>query len=118
MIQQRFVALDISLAEKIVERHVTQAQQVADIPVVALRQILQLQFVDQVVDVPVVVVAQVPQVHVVMKTAEIPQLQVDDKVVDVPVVLVVPVSQVRVVKKTVEDHSFRSWRKPLRSQSC
>ena len=63
-----------------------------------------LQVDDKVVDVPVVVVAQVPQVHVVMKTAEIPQLQV--KVVDVPVVLVVlvvPVPQVRVVKKTVED---------------
>ena len=83
---------------------------VVDIPVVAQKQISmiltvhQLQVDDKVVDFPVVVVAQVPQVHVVMKTAEIPQLQV--KVVDVPVVLVVPVPQVRVVKKTVEDSQF------------
>ena len=112
---------DISLAEKIVERPVTQTQQavntdvqhvvntveaemsvtqfndkVVDIPVVARREVSQLQFDDH-----VVLVVQVPRVCAVKKTAEIPQLPV----VDVPVVLVVqaPLVQVRVVKKTVED---------------
>ena len=120
----------IPLTEKIVEKPIIQEKinqvtkhveipelqfndKVVDNPVVAQRQISmetvqknieipQLQHCDEVVDVPaVLVVAQIPQVHVVMKTAEIPQLQV--KVVNVPVVLVVPVPQVRVGKKTVED---------------
>ena len=123
---------DISLTEKIVERPVTQTQQavntdvqhvvntveaemsvtqfndkVADIPVVARREVSQLQHLDQVVDVPaVLVVEQVPHVHVVAKTAEIPQLQVTGKVTDVLVVSVVQVPRVWVVKKTVEDPQF------------
>ena len=55
------------------------------------------------VDVPaVLVVEQVPHVHVVAKTAEIPQLQITDKVTDVPVVSVVQVPRVCAVKKTAE----------------
>ena len=114
---------------------------VADNPVVAQRQIStvrtiqkttenpQLQCADHVNDVPAVVVAQVSQVHVetktvgitqlqpvaqvprvlvVEKTTEIPQFQVADKVVDVPVV--------SVVKRQSRSHSFRSWRKSLKSQ--
>ena len=86
---------------------------VADIPVVAQRQIcvnqevqktiedLQLQYTDGVVDVPAVLVVLVPQVQVVEK-AEIPQFQVADKVVDVPVVSVVQVPRVCAVKMTAE----------------
>ena len=40
--------------------------------------------------------------HVVAKTAEIPQLQITDKVIDVPVVSVVQVPRVCAVKKTAE----------------
>ena len=116
--EQTIETPDITLGEKIVDGPVTQTQQVVNTRVqhvVPLLQIVKktvevlevplLQFNDKVVDIPVVVVAQVPQVHVVMKTAEIPQLQV--KVVDVPVVLVVPVPQVRIVKKTVEDSQLQ-----------
>ena len=71
---------------------------VVDIPVVALRQISQMQVDDEVVDVPVVSVVQVPRVCAVNKTAEIPQLPV----VDVPVVVVAQVPQVHVEMKTVE----------------
>ena len=83
---------------------------VADIPVVAQRQIfvnqevqktiedLQLQYTDGVVDVPAVLVVLVPQVQVVEK-AEIPQFQVADKVVDVP------------VESVVQPHSCCSERK-------
>ena len=75
---------------------------VVGIPVVAPRQISQLQVDDKAVDVPAVFVVLVPQVHVVEKTAEIPQLQVADKVVDVPVVLVVQAPLVHFMAKTVQ----------------
>ena len=76
---------------------------VVDIPVVALRQISQMQVDDEVVDVPVVSVVQVPRVCAVKNTAEIPQLLV----VDVPVVVVEQVPHVHVVEKTVEDPQFQ-----------
>ena len=125
-IQQRLVEQtdetpDISLAEKIVEKPVTQTQgitqqvvntrvqhvvdtvktvevpvlqfidKVSDIPVVALRQIPKLQHTDQVVDVPAVLVVLVPQVQVVAETAETPQLLLDAQV-----------PHLQVVEKTVQ----------------
>ena len=71
---------------------------VVDIPVVARREVSQL----QVIDVPVVLGVQASQSQAVAETAEIPQLQVTDQVVDVPVVVVAQVPQVHVETKTVE----------------
>ena len=135
-IQQRFVeqvdeTQDISLAVKIVERPVTQTQQVVNTSVqqvgdtVIQEEINQvtrhveippLQFTDKVADILVVAQKQISMVLTVQKSIEISQLQITDKVTDVPVVSVVQVPRVWVVKKTVEAHSLRSLRKPLRTQ--
>ena len=92
---------DISLAEKIVERLVTQTQgktqQVVNTRVQHVVnaektiEIPQLKFADLVVDVFAVSVVQVPHVQVVERTVEIPQ-QLSD----------VQVSQLQVVTETVE----------------
>ena len=135
-IQQRFVeqadeTSDISLAVKIVERPVTQMQQVANTSVqqvvdtVIQEEINQvtrhveippLQFTDKVADIPVVAQKQISMVLTVQKSIEISQLQITDKVTDVPVVSVVQVPRVWVVKKTVEDSQFEIVEKPLRTQ--
>ena len=76
---------DISFAEKIVEKLVTQL----------------LQFIDEVVDIPVVAMRQTQSFQ---KTIELSQLQVADKVSDVPVVLVV-----QPVKTTPHKTIFAVW---------
>ena len=90
-IQQRLAeqtvdTLEISLAEKIVERAVTQTQQVVNTSV------------QQVVD-AVKVEKRVIQEEINQVTRQ-DEMQVDDKVVDVPVVLVVQAPLVQVMAET------------------
>ena len=108
-IQQRFVEQtdatpDISFAEKIVEKPVTQTQgktqQVVNTRVQHLVPLLQ--FTDKVVDIPVVAQRQICVNQKVQKTIEDLQLQYTEGGVNVPVVLVVLVPQVQVVAETAE----------------
>ena len=123
---------DVSLAEKVFERPVTQTQQVVNTSVqhvfntvevekhnqvtrhveIPLLQIVKktvevpevppLQFTDKVIDKPVVAQRQISTVQTVQTSIEIPQLQYCDEVIDVPAVFVVLVPQVHVEIKTVE----------------
>ena len=109
--QQRFVEQtdetpDISIAEKIVERLVTQmqgkTQQVVNTRVQTMEVSL-LQSIVKVVDIPVVAMR---QTHSFQKTIEIPQMQVADKVSDV------------LLRLSCWSHRCKSWRRQLRSRSC
>ena len=95
---------NISFAEKIIEKPVTQTQgntqQVVNTRV--QHAVPLLQFTDKVVDIPVVAQRQIRVNWNVQKTTEISQLQYTDDAVDVPVVLVVLVPQVQVVAETAE----------------
>ena len=120
-IQQRFVeqtdeAPDLSFAEKIIEKPVTQTQgktqQVVNTHVQHVvntvdAEVPLSQFTDKAVDIPVVAQRQISTVQTVQTSIEIPQLQYCDEAIDAPAVFVVLVPQVHVVEKKAEIPQFQ-----------
>ena len=119
--EQTGETLDISLAEKIVEGPVTQTQgqtqqvvRTHDQHVVNAvdAEVPLLQFTDKVADIPVVAQRQI-SLETLQKSIEIPQLRYCDEVIVVLAVSVVQVPQVHFVKKTVEDPQFEIVEKTI-----
>ena len=107
---------DLSFAEKIIEKPVTQTQgktqQVVNTHVQHVvntvdAEVPLSQFTDKAVDIPVVAQRQISTVQTVQTSIEIPQLQFCDEAIDAPAVFVVLVPQVHVVEKKAEIPQFQ-----------